>query len=175
MEPLLIQVGWEYFLGVMLALITVAWYSSGRFTKLETSMEWVRETLGELKVNADNARTPVFAAHSPVNLNALGETWLVESGLKEYIDARTTDFVGFCKEKRDTNPYEVQKHVFQLMDTYLFDQAFDDKLKKFAYEKGTSMAVIRRMAGIYIRNLCLEDFGMNRDDIDIHDPERVNE
>lgn len=177
MEGLVISIGWEWAFGILItlvgSLITIAWITSSRFTKLETSMEWVRETLGDLKVNADNARNPVFASHSPINLNALGDTWMAESGLKAYIDARKDDYIGYCSEQESSNPYEVQKHAFQLMDTYHFDQEFDDRLKKFAYEKGTTMAVLRRMAGIHVRNLCLESFGMNREDIDTHDPEKT--
>jgi hypothetical protein len=49
MEGLVIHVDWQYFLGIMGALIGMAYYVNGRFTKLETSMDWMKETLLELK------------------------------------------------------------------------------------------------------------------------------
>lgn len=165
-----IHIGWEYFLGIMGGLILIAHYSNGRFTALETSMTWVKDILKDLKTGADNATNPAFGAHSPVNLNATGETWLVESGLKEHIDSNKDYFIKQCAEKKETNPYEVQKHTFKLFDETDFDSPFEDRLKKFAFEKGTSMSVIRRIGGIYLRNLCLQDFGMNKDEIDKHDP-----
>lgn len=171
MNELTVHINWIYFLGIVGSLIGFAWYTNGRFTALETSMNWVRELLRELKVNADNARTPAFASHSPINLNPTGEHWLVESGLKEYIDLNKDYFIGLCQNKKDTNPYEVQEYAFKIFDDIVFDPALSDKLKKFAFEKGTTMAVVRRIGGIYFRNLCLDHFGMNREDIDKHKPE----
>ncbi|APO49705.1 hypothetical protein LUI11_35090 [Bradyrhizobium diazoefficiens] len=55
MEGITIHIGWEYFVGLLSALIAVAWYSSGRFTALETSMDWVKNTLLDLKKSIDDA------------------------------------------------------------------------------------------------------------------------
>jgi hypothetical protein len=168
-----ISIGWPYFLGLMGSLILIAWYSNGRFTALETSMDWVKEILKDLKTGADNASNPAFGAHSPVNLNPTGEAWIVESGLKEYIDSHKDELLKQCEDKRNTNPYEVQKHIFKLFDEMQFDTALDDKLKKFAFQKGTTMSVLRRVGGIYLRNVCLDNFGMAKEDIDKHDPAAV--
>ena len=35
------------------------------------------------------------------------------------------------------------------------------------------MNIMRRIAAIYFRNLCLNEFGMKTEDIDIHDPEKT--
>lgn len=174
MEGVIIKIGWEYFLGIIAGLIAVAWYSSSRFTALETSMDWVKGLLKEVKLSSDNSATPAFAAHSPVNLTATGEKWLNESGLKEYIDANKDKFLQTCQEKKDTNPYEVQKHIFKVFDELPLEVAVDDKLKAFAFSKGTTMGVIRRVGAIYLRNLCLESFGMQKEDIDKHNPEPKN-
>ncbi len=167
-----ITIGWEWALGIFGALILIAWKGSARFTALETSMDWVKDTLKDLKTGADNAANPAFAAHSPVNLNATGEVWILESGLKNYIDTNRDLLLKQCVEKKGTNPYEVQKQTFKLFDEIEFDPIFEDKLKKFAFDKGTTMSVIRRIGGIYLRNICLEDFGMNKDEIDSHDPDK---
>jgi hypothetical protein len=134
-------------------------------------MEWVKEILRDLKVTADNVANPAFGSKSPVNLNPTGEKWLIESGLKEYLDIHKTDLIKTCEEKKATNPYEVQEYIFKLFDTLKFESSFDDKLKKFAFEKGSTMNIVRRVGAIYFRNVCLSEFGMDREDIDKHDPE----
>ena len=165
-----IHIGWEYFLGIMGGLIFIAYYSGSSFTALETYMKWVKDTLHDLKVASDNASNPAFSAHSPVNLNVTGESWLAESGLKEYLDNHKNEIVKMCECKKETNPYEVQNHIFRIFDTLDFETSLDDKLKQFAFDKGISMSVLRRVGAIYFRNLCLENFGMKKEDIDKHDP-----
>jgi hypothetical protein len=56
MSELSIHIGWEYFLGVVGTLIGIAYYTNGRLTRLETSMEWVKDTLTRLtaKLEPDN-------------------------------------------------------------------------------------------------------------------------
>jgi hypothetical protein len=172
MDGLIIHISWEWALGIVGTLILIAWQGSRRFAALETSMEWVKETLHDLKTGADNASNPAYVVHSPVNLNATGKLWITESGLRSYIDENKEVFLKTCEEKKETNPYEVQKHIFKLFDEIKFDPAFEDKLKKFCYERGTTMSVIRRIGGIYLRNLCLERFNMKKEDIDRHNPAR---
>jgi hypothetical protein len=165
-----INISWEYFLGIMGALLGIAWYSNGRFTKLETSMGWVKETLKELKTASDNDSAKAFESNSPVNLNQKGEKWLEESGLKDYIEAHKDELLPLCQTHKETNPYEVQKHVFQLFDELKFEDDFENKLKAFAFAQGTTMNIMRRVAAIHFRNLCLNAFGMKTEDIDQHDP-----
>lgn len=165
-----IVIDWVYFLGIMGGLIGIAWYTNGRFTKIETSMEWMKTILRDLKTDVDNKNNPAFATASPVNLNPTGEKWLQESGLKAYMDANKSQLMAACSDKKNTNPYEVQKQTFKIMDEHSFDSYIENRLKEYAYKKGTSMLVIRRVAGIYLRNLCLADFKMNHEDIDKHDP-----
>lgn len=55
MEGIIVHIGWEYFLGILGALLAIAWYSNGRVTALETSMEWVKNMLLDLKKSIDDA------------------------------------------------------------------------------------------------------------------------
>jgi hypothetical protein len=130
MQNLVIDVSWEWTLGIVGILIAGAWYASRRFTALETSMEWVKEVLRDLKISSDNAATPAFGTHSPVNLNQTGEEWIVESGLKEYIENNKDYFLKECQEEKNKNPYEVQKRAFRLLDEVAFDPALEVRLKK---------------------------------------------
>jgi hypothetical protein len=72
----------------------------------------------------------------------------------------------------DSNPYEVQNNAFKAFDDLELSRVFEDKLKVFAYSKGTTMEVMRRVGGIYLRNLCLSDKGMTSEEIDKHDPNK---
>jgi len=183
MDELTINITWEYFLGIITAILalmistfcgilTVAWKGSARFTALETSMQWVKDILKELKISSDNESADAFGSHSPINLNKKGETWLTESGLNTYIDSHKSDLMSQCEAQRSTNPYEVQKYIFNFFDELQFDPAFDSKLKQFAFEKGTTVNILRRVGAIYFRNLCIAEFGMKAEDIDAHDPEK---
>jgi hypothetical protein len=56
MNGLTIFVDWQYFLGILSALIGMAYYANGRFTKIETTVEWLKEILLEIKEQLDNDR-----------------------------------------------------------------------------------------------------------------------
>jgi hypothetical protein len=56
MNGLTIYVDWQYFLGILGALIGMAYYANGRFTKIETTVEWLKEILLEIKNQLDNER-----------------------------------------------------------------------------------------------------------------------
>lgn len=54
MDGITVHIGWEYFVGILSALIAVAWYSNGRFTALETSIEWIKDAVLDLKWSVDH-------------------------------------------------------------------------------------------------------------------------
>jgi len=166
MATLTIQISWEYALGIIGAIVagsaSIAWYANGRFTALETSMDWVKSTLIELKVAVDNGPRQAFGVGSPIDLRPVGLAWLNDSGLKAYIDANSDQLLTFCEEKRSTNPYELQERIFAMFDTLQFAADVEDRVKKFAYEQGTTMAILRRVGAIYLRNLYLERFEQHK-------------
>jgi hypothetical protein len=53
MNGLTIYVDWQYFLGILGALIGIAYYANGRFTKIETTVEWLKKILLEIKADLD--------------------------------------------------------------------------------------------------------------------------
>lgn len=59
-------------------LLAIAWYSNGRFTALETSMEWVKNMLLDLKKSVDEA-----------NGKARGETSRNEADAREPLKQQT--------------------------------------------------------------------------------------
>ena len=80
MSGVIISISWEYFLGVMGALIAVAYYTNGRLSGLETSVQWLRDAIRELALRAENITHKVFANSSPVALTQTGEQVLCSSG-----------------------------------------------------------------------------------------------
>ena len=69
-----ITIGWEWALGLLGMLILIAWKGGARLAALETSMEWVKSTLIELKVAIENinASKPSFGASSPIDVKPAG-------------------------------------------------------------------------------------------------------
>jgi hypothetical protein len=45
---LTININWEYFLAAIGTLIVLAYYANGRFTKLETNVEWLKSAFEAL-------------------------------------------------------------------------------------------------------------------------------
>jgi hypothetical protein len=56
MNGITIYIDWAYFLGIVGTLIGIAYYANGRFTKIETTVEWLKEILLEIKKHLDNDR-----------------------------------------------------------------------------------------------------------------------
>jgi hypothetical protein len=53
MNGITIYVDWTYFLGIVGTLIGIAYYANGRFTKIETTVEWLKEILLEIKTRLE--------------------------------------------------------------------------------------------------------------------------
>src|SRR5215468_1394784 len=54
MNGITIYVDWAYFLGIVGTLIGMAYYANGRFTKIETTVEWLKEILLEIKTRLEH-------------------------------------------------------------------------------------------------------------------------
>jgi hypothetical protein len=166
MNGLTIYISWEWALGIIGTIVLIAWKANGRFTSIETSLDWLVDRIKDLKIDIDNVRNQAFHNTSPVVLTDNGATWLTDSGLKKYIDSNLPFLRASCSSKKETNAYEVQEHVFSLFDKMNFGKETDDKLKQYAYEQGISMEVLRRIGAIYFRDICLVDFKMDLKDVD---------
>ncbi len=53
MNDLVIYINWEYFLGLIGTLVGIAYYANGRLTKVETSLEWLRDAMREVQIKMD--------------------------------------------------------------------------------------------------------------------------
>lgn len=53
MNDVIIYINWEYFLGLLGTIIGIAYYANGRLTKVEISLEWLKDTLRALQSKMD--------------------------------------------------------------------------------------------------------------------------
>jgi hypothetical protein len=64
---LTININWEYFLAVMGTMVVLAYYANGRFTKLETSVEWLKSAIERLTQHNEAAAVrPRQCRHRPL-------------------------------------------------------------------------------------------------------------
>ena len=161
MEPLIIQINWVYFLGLIGALIVVAYYSGARFSGIETSITWIKESITKLEGRMDNT----FASASPVKLLPKGVEILNSSGIKEYIDRNKEHLITKCNFTGLKNQYDIQEKAFECFSTINFGD-FEDKIKESAFKFGMSLETIRRIGGIYFRDILLTENGFTPEDLD---------
>jgi hypothetical protein len=154
MGTLAINISWDFFLSVMGSLIALAYYANGRFTGLETNVDWLKETISELLINAENIRTKLFKNGSPVTLTATGYHVLQRSGLRSYVDSKRHNLLSALRVSSDQ--YELQRKVFQLFAQLRFEDPVARHLHDFAFANGISTDLLRRIAAIYLRDLAAQ-------------------
>jgi hypothetical protein len=155
MEHLIINISWEYFLGILGSLIAIAYYTNGRFSVLETDVGWLKDTISQLLIDAENVRTKLFKNGSPVELTATGYHVLQRSGLKSYIDAKRQTLLSSLNAKPKTDPYELQRRAFRLLAGLAFEDIVAQHLNRFAFNNGISTDLLRRLGAIYLRDIAV--------------------
>lgn len=153
MDALSINISWEFFLSLLGSLIVIAYYANGRFTGLETDVQWLKETTSELLINAENIRTKLFKNGSPVALTAAGYHVLQRSGLKSYVDTKRRTLLSALRAKATSDPYELQRRSFRLLASLRFEEPVAFHLDSFAFTNGISTDLLRRLAAIYLRDV----------------------
>ena len=156
MDTLIINISWEFFLGLLGSLIVIAYYSNGRFTALENDVGWLKETISELLINAENLRTRLFQNGSPVSLTAAGHHVLRQSGLKSYVDTKKRTLLAALSAGALSDPYELQRHAFRLLAGLSFEDVVVHHLNSFAFNNGISTDLLRRIAAIYLRDIAVQ-------------------
>lgn len=152
MDAIVINIDWEYFLGIIGSLIAIAYYAQGRFTALETDVSWLKETISELTIRAENVRAKLFRSSSPASLTPAGYMALKRSGLRSYIDANQNALLGRLDTVR-SDPYELQRHTFRLLAELPLEGAVAHHLNKFAFAHDISTDLLRRVGAIYLRDI----------------------
>lgn len=168
MNSLVINIDWQWALGILGALLLLAWAASRKFSKVETDITWLKEGFKDIKLAVDNlSHPPFFKTGSPVNLTQKGSEFLKDSGLQKYIDDRRDEFIGTCSQNaRNLNSYDLQNAIFDFFDTYRFEPEVDKALKEAAYKEGISMDMVRRIGAIYFRKICFKQLKMDEKELD---------
>lgn len=156
MDTLVINISWEYFLGIIGGLIGIAYYANGRFTALETNAAWMKELLTELLLDSENQKAKLFDNGSAVSLTTKGYHALARSGLRSYIDVNKGRLLSQFGDITRSDPYELQRRAFRLLDELSFDDPVARHLNRFAFANGMSTTLLRRVGAIYLRGLVVE-------------------
>jgi hypothetical protein len=151
MTDLTINISWKFFLGIVGSTMGLAYYASGRFSRLKSDV--LSDAVRDLTIRTENISTKLFAASSPVSLTLAGQRHLEESGLRSYIDRRKDVLIGEIRAIPRFHLYRVQDAAFHLFNHVRFDDSFDRRLRKFAFESGISVDLLRRLGAIYLRDL----------------------
>ncbi|OHA70732.1 MAG: hypothetical protein A3F15_00125 [Candidatus Wildermuthbacteria bacterium RIFCSPHIGHO2_12_FULL_40_12] len=160
---LIIYIGIYKALGLIVSLVAGAWYLSHRLTKVETKVDGFDTRLTNLNGRMDNA----FSGTSPLSLLPKGQIIIEDSGLRKYIDENKDKLLSQCKQKSSmTNPYDIQESAFKFFDSLEFENEFESTLKSSAFKHGVSLDTIRRIGGIYFRDICLNASGFKLEDLD---------
>lgn len=153
MDGLTVNISWEYFLGVMGALIAIAYYTNGRFTALETDIGWLKEIVSELAIQAENVTAKLFKSGSPVSLTSAGYHALQRSGLRSYVDANRQTLLADLNAAKTSDLYDIEHRAFALLAELPLGGVVGRHLNKFAFDRGLSTTILRRAAAIYLRGL----------------------
>ncbi len=171
---LVIEINWVYFLGIIGALIAIAYYSGGRFKTIETNIDWLKDAVKDLandsKVGRDNKRLNVIGNASPLRLLDKGVFVLKESGMQTWVDGNTDFLEKQCGDFCNTSAYEIQEQIFDLFDNLKLDADVDKKFKDYAYKEGMNVETIYRIGAIYFRDICLKKCHLDPADIDASKP-----
>jgi hypothetical protein len=154
-DMLTINIGWEFFLGIIGTLLALAYYSNGRLTRMETNFDWLANAVRDLTIKTENLSARAFDVGSPISLTATGEQLLRDSGFRSYIDRHRDELTTQLRTNAAFDLYTIQQGAFRLLDRISLDDTFARHLNKFAYRNGTSTDLLRRVGAIYLRDIAV--------------------
>jgi hypothetical protein len=162
-QNIVIYIGIWNTLGLFATVVLGAWYAAYRLGKIETKVGTLETSVSTLGGRVDH----LYDGQSPVALLPKGIKILEESGLKKWIDGNCGDLLEKCKSAHAMgNPYDIQTAAFTFFDKIDFPAEMEEKLKTAAFQNGVGMDNVRRIGGIYFRDVCLKDAGFEPTDLD---------
>lgn len=148
---------------ILASIVGATWHISGRLSKVETKVDSFSQRLLDLE---GRILDKAFGSASPISLKPAGVSALNESGLKDWIEKNKTSLFDRCSlSGKMTNPYDIQEFVFKLFDGLDYGD-FELKIKEEAYKRGWSVGIMKRIGGIYFRDLCLAQNGFKLEDLE---------
>ena len=70
-----------------------------------------------------------------------------------------------CCGDKPTNQYDIQTSAFNFFDKLDFGE-FESKLKETSFQYGMSLEMLRRIGGIYFRDILLQKYNFKPEDLD---------
>jgi hypothetical protein len=132
-------------------------------TNIRPDLKDVRERLATW----EGKSAGLYQSQSPISLTKEGRRYLLESGLLSFIDENQEELMQQCDHERSMQtPYDVQQVAFEFFDELDLPDDIEQQVKTFAYNHGVSMDSMRRIAGIYFRDLCLKAHRLSVKEID---------
>jgi hypothetical protein len=166
-QNIIIYIGIWKALSLIAAVVAGAWYAAYRLGRVESKISTLESGVSSLGGRVDN----LYDSQSPVALLQKGVKILEESGLKKWIDDNEANLLGQCTLAHAMeNPYDIQAAAFAFFDKIEFPLELEANLKTSAFQNGVRMDNIRRIGGIYFRNICLGKAGFKIEDLEKPQP-----
>lgn len=135
------------------------WFISNKFGVQEATLKSLSKRMDDFHdrlITIEGKSNDIFKSQSPISLTDEGDRLLSGSGLKKYINEHKDRLIENANILGSTDtPYDIQTTSFDLIDDLDFDPEFEKELKAYAYNNGISMDVLRRIGGIYFRDISL--------------------
>ena len=135
MDTIVINISWEYFLGVMGALIAIAYYANGRFTALETDIDWLKEMISELSIKAENVKREIVQERLSCYRSRRRVITPCAQRTKVVHRCQQANTACGSKRRNSSDPYEVQRRAFRFLAELSFDEPVARHLNNFAFCK----------------------------------------
>jgi len=173
METTVIQIGAiQGVIGIVVAVLAVgiAWGTLKASVKnIDLSIKEIKPDLKDIRerfFTLEGKLSGTFGASSPVSLLQKGQDVLEKSGLKKYIEDNKALFIKKCCDGGTlTNQYDIQIMAFDFFDKLDFGD-FEPKLKEASFQYGMGVETLRRIGGIYFRDILLEKYNFKPEDLD---------
>lgn len=163
-QTIVVNIDTWRLLTILSAIVAWTWYTAYRLGKVETKVETLDAGVAALRGRVDD----LYAGRSPARLLFRGAKILEESGLRRWIDENRAALLGQCRKRSAMeNPYDIQAAVFAFFDKITFPPSMEENLKTCAFRNGIEMNNLRRIGGIYFRDLCLDNAGFELQDLSL--------
>jgi len=109
----------------------------------------------------------VAPAHSPRQLNDLGNKILNESGIKEIVEGKKADLLTKVKALNPTNAYDAEQAALDVVrEIPKHYPEIVEALKTGAFKVGQGTETVLLVGGFHLRDLIFPDLGFSLTDLD---------
>lgn len=114
-------------------------------------------------------REPFLKRKSPVSLTDRGNTFLDESGGRNFVDNHFARLRLAVEERAPKTAYDIQEYSREVIDGMKEGDDFNI-LKEYLFKEGLELKDLVAVMGIYLRDKILVEKGLTPEEVDRHDP-----